>query len=405
MSSARSQTILSPESIHELWLQQRAELEKDLFDGWTAEAPAAELRTTASIDASGGSIPPQPADTPTTSPAAQSQDRKPIVNAQTPANREAPHSTPNPEVQPPAVATPKMTPERAAELARHAERLRKANDAALKQRLAHQQQVEAAMIQQRKAFLMDLARQRAAYEQEFNARHAAWVAQRDQEWESLKRAKEIHEQTVQRIKEELAAQRIREREELMQWRQKAEAELAEAYRVFEQERLRQQQEFAQARETEAQRLRFERDDLERRTRQAQLELANARQTQEAELQNLLDQHTRQMRAERAEIEKLRAFWHEKIRNEQAILERGRRFLDEQLRRLNEDWNVVPGESHAADEADHEPREVLSFSQAVSRLASNHERELPRTTQPSQPRSLEQISRHLDQLKASHQDAA
>jgi hypothetical protein len=405
MSSARSETTLSPESIHEVWLQQRAELEQDLFDGWTAEIPAAEPRENANNEPRHEAVQPLPAAARSESPAAQTTDSAPKIVAQTPANRQTPRSTPNPSVPAPSAATPKMTPERAAELARHAERLRKANEAALQQRIAHQQQVEAAMAQQREAFLMDLARQRAAYEQEFNARHAAWVAQRDQEWEELRRAKEIHEGTVQRIKEELAAQRVREREELMQWRQAAEAELAEAHRLFEQERLQQQQEFAQAREAEAQRLRFERDDLERRTRQAQLELANARQAQETELQILRDQHAQQMRAERAEIEKLRAFWHEKIRNERAILERARQFLDEQLRRLNEDLNAMPRGSHADDEADHEPLAVLPFSRAALRQTVSPVRELPPPAIPSQPRSLEQIARQLDQLKASHEDAA
>ena len=48
MSSAKSNSVPSPESVHDVWLRQRTELEHDLFDGWqpitvTAAPPIARM--------------------------------------------------------------------------------------------------------------------------------------------------------------------------------------------------------------------------------------------------------------------------------------------------------------------------------------------------------------------------
>lgn len=290
MPSAKSQSVPAPESVHDVWLRQRAELERELFDGWTPEVHAVPTVSQSMPDAA--SVRPQ----------------EPVLKIHESA----------------AVDQPSPAEQIRLDQARHVERLGQSKEAT--------------------------AKQRAAFEQEMSARETAWAIQRDQEWAALRQAKEHHDVEQQRWKDELAAQRMREREELLQWRRQAEAELAEARRVFEQERLKQQQEFAQQREAEMAQLRRERDEFDTRVRQVQSELAYARQRQEEELRHIRDVQSAQLRAERAELDKLRDRWLEKFRREQIVLENGMRFFGEHLSRVSEELRTAQCGPQAASES-------------------------------------------------------
>lgn len=318
MSSQKSQSVPSPDAVHDAWLSQRVELERDLFDGWlpgvqAAPKPAPPQRAVEVVN-----VRPQPAATP-----------KPVVSQPVAAKPVA-------AVAPSAPVTENLDPEKA----RHQQWLQQSNAAAVQQRTQHQQKVSDALSQQREAFLHDLAKQRAAFEQELSARQNEWSAQRDQEWAALKSAKEVQEASVQRLKEELSAQRVKERDELMQWRRQAETELAEARRLFEQDRLKQQQEFARQRETELTQLRRDREEFDTRIRQVQSELAYARQRQEDELRHARETQSAQLRAERAELDKLRDGWLEKFRREQIVLENGMQFFGQHLSRVTDELRTA-----------------------------------------------------------------
>lgn len=333
MSSAKTNSVPTPESVHDVWLSQRVELERDLFDGW-----APEVRTVSPV------VRPEPVEKVVRVLASDAAPQR--SEASDVANEPAPE-----EVE--AVKT------------KHREWLKQSNAAVIQQRAEHQQNAVETLSQQREAFLQDLARQRAVFEQEFSARETSWSEQRDQEWAALRTAKEIHEVAQQRLKDDLSAQRVREREELLQWRRQAEAELAEARRLFEQERLKQQQEFAKHREAEMSRLRREREELDARVRQVHSELAYARQRQEDELRQARDVQSAQMRAERAELDKLRDTWLEKFRREQVVLENELQFFGQHLSRVSEELQVGQRGLQAVSESATEANPTVMIAEAQS----------------------------------------
>ncbi len=373
MSSAKTNSVPSPESVHDVWLRQRAELEHELFDGWAPIAPS-----TAAVVVRMAPLPEAASVSVAAAPPAEVESPIPARNAK-------------PSEEPHVVAPD-------AEKVQHAEWLKQANDAALRQRVDHQHLVEESLTQQREAFFQDLARLRANFEQELSTREAAWAAQRDQEWTALQTAKEVQEQAKRKVQEELVIQRVREREELMQWRKQAEAELAEARRLFEQERLQQQQEFARQRQTEMSRLRHEREEFEARVRQTQSELAVARQRQEDDLRHALDSQAAQMRAERAELDKLRETWLEKFRREQVVLENGMQFFGQHLSRVSEDLRVAQRGLQAVAESATEVHPALPFSAPTAAA--------PKEEPPPPPvLSLQDIHERLALLRKTQRYAA
>jgi hypothetical protein len=338
MSSANSNSVPSPESVHDAWLRQRSELEHDLFDGWQ---PITVTAVPLSF---------------TDEPQASTQE---------------------------------------AERIQHAEWLKQANEGALRQRIDHQRRVEECLSQQREAFNQDLAKLRADFEQELAARDTAWTAQRDQEWMALQSAKQVHEQAQRRLNDEMATQRVREREELMQWRQQAEAELAEAHRLFEQERLQQQQEFARQRQTEMSQLRREREEFDARVRQIQSELTIARQRQEVDLRHVQDAQATQMRAERAEFDKLRDTWLEKFRREHVVLENGLQFFGQHLSRVSEELRVAQHGLQAVAESATEAQPTLPFAAPAATAPIAEKPEPPMLT-------LKDIQQWLQDLRQTGQ---
>ena len=344
MSSAKSNSVPSPDSVHDVWLRQRTELENDLFDGW-----------------------------------------QPITVTS------APPIVPLSPIDEPQAST------RDADKTQHAEWLKQANDGALRQRIEHQRLVEESLTQQREAFNQDLARLRTAFEQELAARDSAWTKQRDQEWAALQSAKQVHEQAQRRLHEEMATQRVREREELMQWRQQAEAELAEAHRLFEQERLQQQQEFARQRQTEMSQLRRDREEFDARVRQIQSELTITRQRQEDDLRHVQDAQAAQLRAERAELDKLRETWLEKFRREQVVLENGLQFFGQHLSRVSEELRVAQRGLQAVAESATEAHPTLPLATLVA---------APIVEAPPPPvLTLQDIQQRLHDLRQTGQTGA
>lgn len=308
MASTKSNSAPSPESVHDAWLSQRAELERDLFDGWSSDVQTAPAVTRPHAVATVVSI--RRSEAAPQSPDASGEFLEP--------------------------ATQQLD----ADKARHQEWLQQSNAAAVQHRVEHQQRVTETLSQQREAFFQEMARQRATFEHELSSREGAWSTQRDQEWAALRTAKEVQDVAQQRLKDELSAQRLREREELLHWCRQAEAEFAEARRLFEQERLNQQQEFSRQRETEMAQLRRERDEFGARVRQVQSELAYARQHQEDELRQARDVQSAQLGAERAELEKLRDTWVKKFRREQVVLENGLQFFGQHLSRVSDELRVA-----------------------------------------------------------------
>ena len=387
MSSTKSNSVPSPESVHDVWLRQRSELEHDLFDGWPTMTvtPAPPFVQTTNET---GKRPANQADL----TGGQLSGTEPIAGV-SPALSPAASAVPlkSPSVEPPAAPLDR-------DRIQQAELLKQANDLALRQRIDHQHLVAENLTQQREAFLQDLARLRAAFEQEMSARESAWTTQRDQEWTALQSAKEVQELTKRRLQDELATQRVHEREELLQWRKQVEAELAEARRLFEQERLQQQQEFARQRQTEMSRLRHEREDFEARVRQTQSELATARQRQEDDLRHSLDAQAAQMRAERAELDKLRDTWLEKFRREQVVLENGLQFFGQHLSRVSEDLRVAQRGLQAVAESATEVHPVMPF--AIPATAT----QIPETPPPP-VLSLQEIHERLTHLRQTQRNAA
>ncbi len=383
MSSAKSNSVPSPDSVHDVWLRQRAELENDLFDGWqpiTVTAAPLIVNEIGEREASAPRSHVEPPVAPIVVPTVESVIE--LTGVLTPPR--------SPEVFPLASTLD-------ADKAQHVEWLKQANDGALRQRIEHQRRVEESLAQQREAFNQDLARLRTAFEQELAARDTAWTAQRDQEWAALQSVKQVHEQAQRRLHEETATQRVREREELMQWRQQAEAELAEAHRLFEQERLQQQQEFARQRQTEIERLRRERDEFDARVRQIQSELTIARQRQENDLRHVQDAQAAQMRAERAELDKLRETWLEKFRREQVVLENGLQFFGQHLSRLSEELRAAQRGLQAVAESATEAHPTLPFATPVA---------APIVEAPAPPvLTLQDIQQRLQDLPQTQRFAA
>lgn len=374
MSSTKPNSVPPSESVHDVWLRQRTELEHELFDGSqpiarSAVAPVA--RKTPVVEAVAAPvIPALPAKAESPAPIQSGQsstDSQPI--GQDVGNTQ------------------------------HAEWIKQANELALQQRIEHQRRVEESLTQQREAFFQDLARLRLAFEQELSAREAVWSAQRDQEWTALQNAKDVQEAAQQRLQEELATQRVREREELMQWRQNAEAELAEARRLFEQERLQQQQEFARQRQAEMSQLRQEREQLDARARQVQSELAVARQRQEDDLRHVHDAHAAQMRAERAEFEKLRETWLEKFRREQVVLENGMQFFGQHLSRVSDELRVAQRGLQAVSKSATEVHPTTPFEAPLTAID-----EITETPEPP-VLSLQEIHDRLNQLRQPRRTVA
>ena len=56
MSSTKSHFVPTPDSVHDAWLSQRAELERDLFDGWAPEVQTAPSITRPPVVADGASV-------------------------------------------------------------------------------------------------------------------------------------------------------------------------------------------------------------------------------------------------------------------------------------------------------------------------------------------------------------
>ena len=359
MSSTKSQSDPTPESVHDAWLSQRTELERDLFDGWVPEVRSAPTIAR-----------PQPV-----TEAVSVRSHEPALKIHEAS-----------EAEQPLLAEPI-----AADQSRHQEWLEKTNRVAVRQRVQHQQRVTETLAEQREAFFQDLARQRAAFEQELSAREAAWGTQREEEWTALRSAKEVQDVAQQRLKDEMSVQRVREREDLLQWRRQAEAELAEARRLFEQDRLKQQQEFARQRETEMSQLRRDREELDTRVRQVQSDLAHARQRQEEELRQVRDVQSAQMRAERADLDKLRETWLEKFRREQIVLENGLRFFGDHLSRVSEELRVAQRGLQAVSESATEAHPTGMHFEPSLAVASSR---------PVMPTilSLEEIRERLNDLK-------
>lgn len=358
MSSTKSQSDPTPESVHDVWLSQRTELERDLFDGW-----APEVRTVPTIT-------------------------RPQVVAD-PLQRTSVHvsevSLRSPDAS--GIYLEVATDEVEADKARHQEWLKQANTAAVQHRVEHQQRVTET-----------LSRQRAAFEQELSARETAWATQRDQEWAALRSAKEVQAAAQQRLKVELSEQHVREREELLQWRRQAEAELAEAHRLFEQERLKQQQQFVRQREMEMSQLRRDREELDSRVRQVQSEFAYARQRQEDELWQARDVQSAQLRAERTELDKLRDTLLEKVRREQLVLENGLQLFGQHFSRVSEELCVAQRDLQAVSVSANEASPSELFSES-SLTAVN--------TQPMAPTilSLDEIRERLNELYKPQRAAA
>ena len=370
MSSAKSNSIPSPESVHDAWLRQRSELEHDLFDDWhpiTVTAPPQIVNETGERGAS--------------APRSYGESTGGLT----------PPRSPEPLDEPQASTLE-------ADRTQHAEWLKQANDGALRQRIEHQRCVEESLTRQREAFNQDLSRLRTAFEQELASRDAAWSAQRDQEWTALQTAKQVHELAQRRLQDEMATQRVREREELMQWRQQAEAELAEAHRLFEQERLQQQQEFARQRQTEMSQLRREREEFDARVRQVQSELSIARQRQEDDLRHVQDAQATQLRAERAELDKLRDTWLEKFRREQVVLENGLQFFGQHLSRVSEELRVAQRGLQAVAESATEAQPTLPFA-ALASTAPIAEKPEPQIL------TLKDIQQRLHELRQTQRYAA
>lgn len=366
MSSANSPFVPAPESVHDVWLRQRAELERDLFDGCATEVQAVPAASATQPVADVVSV----------------RSQEPVLKIHKPFEVKQPPPTDKIAINP-AEHRPKLTP---------------SDEFEAPQRPPHEQRVVETLSQHREAFLQDLARQRAAFEHELSAREATWIAQRDQEWTALRQAKEVQEVAQQRLQDELAAQRVREREELLQWRRQAEAELAEARRVFEQERLQQQQEFARQRETEMTQLRRERDEFETRVRQVHSELAYARQRQEEELRHVRDVQSDQMRAEREELDNLRETWLEKFRREQLVLENGLRFFGEHLSRVSEELRVAQRGLQAVSESATEANPTAMRADSSQTTAG---------PQPIMPAvlSLDEVRQRLKELKQPQRTVA
>ncbi len=318
MASTKSNSVPSPESVHDAWLSQRAELERDLFEGWTPDLQSASAVI------------------------------RPQAVAEVVSIRRSEAAPQSPDTSGVKVAPAKE--QLGNEKARHQEWLQQSNAAAVQHCVEHQQRVTEILSQQQEAFFQDLAGQRAAFEQELSSREAASSIQRDQERAVLRTAKEVQDVAQQRLKDELSAQRLREREELLQWHRKTEAEFTQARRLFEQERLNQQQDFSRQRETEMAQLRRERDEFDARVRQVQSELAYARQHQEDELRKARDVQSAQLRAERAELEKLRDTWVEKFRREQVVLENGLQFFGQHLSRVSDELRVAQRGLQAVSES-------------------------------------------------------
>ena len=394
MSSAKSNSIPSPESVHDAWLRQRSELEHDLFDDWhPITVTAAPLAVQLVADSS----------------------HKPFEVAPFEVSRDATLKI-GEELQPEAPAKPfssmgaslafqasmsALEPQAStleADRTQHAEWLKQANDGALQQRIEHQRCVEESLTRQREAFNQDLSRLRTAFEQELASRDAAWSAQRDQEWMALQTAKQVHELAQRRLQDEMATQRVREREELMQWRQQAEAELAEAHRLFEQERLQQQQEFARQRQTEMSQLRREREEFDARVRQVQSELSIARQRQEDDLRHVQDAQATQLRAERAELDKLRDTWLEKFRREQVVLENGLQFFGQHLSRVSEELRVAQRglQAVAASATEAQPTLPFAVPAATAPIAEKPEPQIL---------TLKDIQQRLHELRQTQRYAA
>ena len=346
MSSAKSNSVPSPDSVHDVWLRQRTELENDLFDGWQpiTTCMSAPLVVPMTNETGGRGQAPQ-------------NSELTEENVRVPQSLDPPIS--NSAVPAPSLVTQDRTLD--ADRTQHTEWLKQANEGALRQRIEHQRCVEESLTQQRETFSQELARLRTAFEQDLSAREAAWSAQRDQEWTALHSAKHVHELAQRRLQDEMATQRVREREELMQWRQQAEAELAEAHRLFEQERLQQQQEFARQRQTEISQLRHEREEFDARVRQMQSELAIARQRQEDELRHVQDAQAAQVRAERAELDKLRETWLEKFRREQVVLENGLQFFGQHLSRVSDELRVAQRGLQAVAESATQAQPALPYA--------------------------------------------
>ena len=162
MSSAKSNSVPSPDSVHDVWLRQRTELENDLFDGWqpitsNMSAPLI-VQMTPIVEAPAGHITAFPRHC---SPGPCGLDDPQNVDEST---------------EPQGLGLQANEPQAGtldADKTQHAEWLKQANDGALRQRIEHQRRVEESLIQQREAFSQDLARLRTAFEQELSARDAA----------------------------------------------------------------------------------------------------------------------------------------------------------------------------------------------------------------------------------------
>ena len=380
MSSTKSHSVPTPESVHDAWLSQRAELERDLFDGWAIAVHSI----------------PTPAVTQTVPVVAKAE---PVEAALKSADADS-------------IGHKPATGGLATETLRHQEWLQQSNAAAVRSRVDHQLLADASLSQQREAFVQDLTRQRAAFEQELSDREAAWVTQREQEWSALRISKEVHEVAEQRLKDALSTQRVSEREELMQWRRQAENELAEARRNFEQERLQEHQEFARQRESELTRLRREREELETRVRHAQSELAHARQRQEDELRQARDVQTAQLRSERAELDKLRDTWLEKFRREQVVLENGMQFFGQHLSRVSEELRMAQRGLQAVSESATEAHPTALFvaagsvaAKVVAEVAVEVAVEVEAEASLPTLLSLDEIRQRLNELKQPQRAAA
>ena len=282
------------------------------------------------------------------------------------------------------------------------------NAVAAKQFIELQQRLDHELMKQREAFLQELSRQRADFTRDLAVREAAWATQRDQEWAALQNAKEVHAATVQNLQTKLATERVREHDELLQWRRQAEVELTEARRVFEQDRLQQQTEFARQREAELERLRQERAEFEAHVRRAKLELSDTRQRQDHDLRLAQEAHTSQIQAERAELEQLRAAWTDKFRREQDVVNSGLRCFEQSLSRFNQDLKSAQQEinAHPVENVRHNaPHDVGPLdSEERNTLPFDVPRRTTFTDLNAEPvlLSLDEIRERLNQIKDSNQ---
>ena len=347
MPSAKSNSVLTPESVHDVWLNQSAELQRDLFDGWVPEVRPTESVVRAKVEA-----------------VAQSQAAPAL----------------------PMIA--KVSPKTA--------------DA--------QPRIADAAPQSRESVANDLVRQRATIEHELSARKIASPPTQNQEPPAVQNATKVreaidvrevvnvHDVAAEQNQDQLSSERVREREELLLWRKEVEAELANARRQFEEEQRTQQQEFAQKKEAEMSRLRREREEFEARVRLTQSELALARQRQEDSWRQTCDVQLAQIRAERAELEKLRDAWLEKLRREQAVLQHGAQFFGQHLSRVSEEFR----------EAQRGLEEVSASVLAISSIAATASAiPAPISSRTIEPAilSLDEIRQRLNELKQPHRAAA